>query len=172
MTLFFQETIALMARLYHRTDPVKLFPVTIWIPFLDTNKMVYFIIVYLIELYLIVLIVASSYHFVKVGMTFSIAVTAQVEMLSKYVKMVGTEHRDQAGRLIYFMDVVDGGCRLAINNRGHQSAGTSANASLKAQPVESVDRNDAMLYEAYFMRLILMRHQELLVFINKVCIMV
>ncbi|KAI5728158.1 hypothetical protein M8J77_012336 [Diaphorina citri] len=173
-----QDTVDLWTKLYHRSKPVRILPIMIWIPLLNTNEQTIFLAVCAFEYYLMLLLFTLCYQLLIMEFTFTLALAAQYEMLCGFVELVGFQHRDDR-QPIYYVDIVKGLYRHVpldqeripkyINIKG-KSKEKSLDINLQNRDVGGTEikrrKHRKIIYENHFMRLILVRHQQLIRFLN------
>lgn len=104
-----ERTLWLMTSLYHRKHPDRVLPFNMWTPsFIDASDMEYFVILYLLEVCLLVYFTAGVFEMAVMHIIFPISLKGQYTMLGEFVELMGVEHRDSVGDLIFYSDVATG----------------------------------------------------------------
>ncbi|KAI5723719.1 hypothetical protein M8J76_010032 [Diaphorina citri] len=173
-----QDTVDLWTKLYHHSKPVRILPIMIWIPLLNTNEQTIFLAVCAFEYYLMLLLFILCYKLLIMESTFTLAMAAQYEMLCGYVELVGFQHRNDR-QPIYYVDIVKGLYRhvpldqeripknLNIRRKSKEKS-LDINSVTEDIGETEIKRRERRknIYENHFMRLILVRHQQLIRFLN------
>uniref|UniRef100_A0A8D8W6C8 Odorant receptor n=1 Tax=Cacopsylla melanoneura TaxID=428564 RepID=A0A8D8W6C8_9HEMI len=139
-------------------------PYIIRVPFLNENKSPIYEILFAFELYILVIsTVLSSFSIILVPIIL-IHIQSQYEILSKYIRMVGQEHRDELGYKIYYTDIESN--QYIIKLYSPIIRGTKLMRIKNA--LEQVRKQK--MYEEDYLRQIVKFHQKLLSVQNEVCI--
>lgn len=102
------ETINMLKQVYRMEHPHRKLPFPVQSPFFDTTNMKHYPQMYVFELYVFILVLASVIQVVLVESVFSTSVEGQYERFSKYVALIGCELRNEKGEVIYCTDIKEG----------------------------------------------------------------
>lgn len=148
-------------RLVYRTKhPERRQQYNIRIPFIDETESWAYEIIYLFETYLNVMFICLYSVYVTLFPVIITHFCAQYEILCKYLVMLGEEHRDSDGNVIFYSNIE----RNEFSIKMYKSLKQNRTA-LKKELVKQED------YEINYLRQIINFHQKLLGFQDKVCTM-
>ncbi|KAI5694057.1 hypothetical protein M8J75_010087 [Diaphorina citri] len=144
----------LMKSLYHLKPPYRKLPQMVRIPFVESYSLPVYVVFYLLETHASVLCLASLYFISSLEITFTVPLTGQYEMLCEFVRLIGREQRDGNGERMFYTDVANGGSRYVTEPELY------GKQRLK-RVTQSSKWISQKMYEKYFVREIIIRHQTL-----------
>ncbi|KAI5715963.1 hypothetical protein M8J77_025289 [Diaphorina citri] len=140
---------------YHLKPPYRKLPLTIRTPFLDSYPWPVYIFLYVSEMHLCFLCFASFYFVSGLQTTIALPLTGQYEMLCEFIRLIGREHRDVNGERVFYTDIANG-------NFLYRTETELFGKHRLQRMTQSNRREKYKIYEKYFVRGIIIRHQKLI----------
>ncbi|XP_026679307.1 uncharacterized protein LOC113467372 isoform X2 [Diaphorina citri] len=156
-----ERNIFLMTTIYGRKDPRKVLISPVWEPsFIDIDKDGYFILVFSLQILVILLGQIASMSLLMVVIIFPTFPASQYEMLGEFVKLLGAEHRDGFGELIFYTDIATGAYLTETQMVHYRYQQDRANLSKKEAAVKLKQWKEKS-YPAFYLKQLVRRYQEL-----------
>uniref|UniRef100_A0A8D8R7V6 Odorant receptor n=1 Tax=Cacopsylla melanoneura TaxID=428564 RepID=A0A8D8R7V6_9HEMI len=105
-----ERTLYLMTTIYHhKKHPERVLPFHIWTPsFIDVSEKGTFIIVYLLEIYCLIMLAVMIINVIALQVIVPTPLVGQYKMFGEFIRKMGTEHKDQFGKAVFYTDVSRG----------------------------------------------------------------
>uniref|UniRef100_A0A8D8U4G4 Odorant receptor n=1 Tax=Cacopsylla melanoneura TaxID=428564 RepID=A0A8D8U4G4_9HEMI len=156
--------LAIRRNVYRTKYPERRLIFNTRIPFIDESESWAYEIIYFYQLYISILFSICIGLLIGLMPLIMIHVRGQYEILSKYISMIGQEHRDTLGCRIFYTSIQKNEYVIQPNTplilRSTRNQIHRLRAKLKRKEI----------YDAYYLRQVIRFHHKLLVFQDKVCI--
>ncbi|KAI5747606.1 hypothetical protein M8J77_016438 [Diaphorina citri] len=151
------RTLNLMSTVYRRKYPSRILPFNVWTPsFIDASEKEYFITFYLLDVYLIILILTMVFGRMMLQTMFPTSLLGQYKMLAEFIKLIGVDHKDKSGETIFYTDIARGRYFTETDIiENHRSEISKQDMILELRKWAKKD------YPIFYVRQIIKRQQEL-----------
>ncbi|KAI5741202.1 hypothetical protein M8J76_011409 [Diaphorina citri] len=145
-----ERNMFLLTSIYHRKHPSRTLPIPIWTPsFISIDEKRYYVLFFLFEIYIIVIVLITITVAMMLLILFPSSLAGQYEMLEEFIKLLGVEHRNACGELIFYTDVATG----TNNKTKHEISKEDLNMKLKQWRTKE--------YPYFYLKQIVKRQQTL-----------
>lgn len=152
-----EEEFSIMKFTYRTKYPNRRLYVNVWIPFIDESEYWYYPVIYLLELYPLMLLLISIVVIKPFLIVLIIHLEAQYKILRSYVEKVGHIHKDSQGNVVFYTNIEANEyvCLFNVDRPGTRD-----------DPKDMRRRYDE--YEHMYVRQLLKYHQKLFKFESEV----
>ncbi|KAL1449491.1 hypothetical protein WDU94_001993 [Cyamophila willieti] len=167
-----ENELAMRVKMFGTKYPRRILIVTIWIPGIDESEMRNFVLIFLIELYLGLIFILTAAVMIAYVPMIAVHVEGQVQILCKYIQLLGSPHRDTEGNHIFFTDIMKNKYIFAMDIEGFEEH-LIPKCSGNKQEMIVIVKNNAWkkkveeAYEDHIFKQIIKFHQKMLTFVDQ-----
>ncbi|KAL1452669.1 hypothetical protein WDU94_006876 [Cyamophila willieti] len=167
-----ENELEMRIKMFGTKYPGRILPVTIWIPGIDESEMKNFVMIFIWELYMGFVFLLTGVGLIPLLPMLVVHVQGQVQILCKYIQMLGSPHTDAEGNRIFFIDIMKNKYMFAKNIKGFEEhlipkcSGNEREMAIIAKK-NIWKKKVQKAYEVNFFKQIIKFHLKLLVFVEQ-----
>ncbi|KAL1459305.1 hypothetical protein WDU94_011301 [Cyamophila willieti] len=162
LTAISQSELDIRRNVYRTKHPERRLPANIKIPLMDESESWAYEVLFLHQFYIIMIYGACTTLFISIIPVVMIHVKGQYEILCKYIKLIGQEHRNSLGNTIFYHNIEAHAYTIEKKSR------TRTHNKLELAKERLRRRIIFKIYEADYLRQVIRFHHKLMAFQDKV----